>query len=95
MDTAVNGQAALEYLAQQRPGLILTDMRMPVMDGWELMEQIRARKLDIPVVVMSAAVDAKATAEEIHASGHLTKPFSIRELVDTVIRFNGPPSPKN
>ena len=65
--------------------MILLDMRMPVMDGWEFAR--RYRLLPVPtrrIVVMTAAVDARRRGAEIGADGVLPKPFELDLLLDTV-----------
>lgn len=85
---AENGRRALERLhSGARPDLILLDLRMPVMDGWEFRA---AQKNDpnlaiIPVLAVSA--DGSAKAEAIAADGYLRKPLSTRTLLETVARI--------
>jgi CheY-like chemotaxis protein len=83
--TAANGVEALEALGHGLPGLILLDMKMPVMDGWDFMREFRARHGHaVPVVVLTAAPDARKRAEEIDAAGWLGKPFDVDVLVQMV-----------
>jgi len=84
--TASNGAEALDDLhAHGLPDLILLDMKMPVMDGWEF-----ARRLDAeydhpaPVVVISAAENPAQRAADIGASDWISKPFDIDGLVVAV-----------
>jgi CheY-like chemotaxis protein len=86
---ADNGLRALERMAVHGlPDLILLDMNMPVMNGWELARQMRARELwRVPVVVFTAAHDAQRSADEIGAAGFLGKPFDLQDLVATVERY--------
>ena len=82
---ALNGKEALEATRQQMPGLILLDMKMPVMDGWEFAQRFK-QEFDnaAPIVVVTAAADAKIRAEEIGAQGFLAKPFEIDDLIRCV-----------
>lgn len=83
--TAPNGAAALQLVGQARPDLVLLDMRMPVMDGWEFARQYRARpEPPAPILVLTAARDAAARAAEIDANGYLGKPFDLQELLALV-----------
>jgi chemosensory pili system protein ChpA (sensor histidine kinase/response regulator) len=88
--TAVeDGLAALELLSSWRPSVILLDMRMPRMDGWQFAEAYKALPAPrAPVVVITAARDAAAYAAQIGADAHLAKPFHVRELVELVRRFS-------
>jgi CheY-like chemotaxis protein len=59
VDLANNGHQALEYLEKQTPDLLITDIMMPVMDGYELVTELRQRKnmLYLPIVVLTAVTD--------------------------------------
>lgn len=83
--TAANGAEALDALGHGLPGLILLDMKMPVMDGWAFTRELRARYgHEVPVVVLTAAPDAQSRAREIHAAGWLGKPFDLDVLMQVV-----------
>ncbi len=84
--TAANGQDALEILERLTPFLMLLDMRMPVLDGWGVAAALRDSKHHFPVVVMTAAENAKRWADEIKADGHLEKPFELTDLLECVAR---------
>lgn len=79
---AEHGLAALELIeARGLPDIILLDMNMPVMNGWKLAEEMRARDLwRVPVIVITAAHDAARSAQEIGAAAYLGKPFSVLAL---------------
>ena len=86
--TASDGAAALQLVGTVHPDLVLLDMRMPVMDGWEFARQYRAGpEPHAPIVVLTAARDAAARAAEIHANGYLGKPFEVSELLTLVSDF--------
>ena len=68
-------------------GLVLLDMRMPVLDGWGFARQFRAAGKRSPIVVMTAAENARRWAEEIGADGYLAKPFEIDTLIAAVARY--------
>ena len=90
--TASDGAEALQQVAAGMPGLILLDMRMPVMNGWEFAREFRARHgRAAPIVVVTAAENARLRAEEIAADGWLEKPFDLEDVVRMVERFLGPP----
>jgi CheY-like chemotaxis protein len=86
VETACDGAAALDMVLRQVPRLVLLDMRMPVMDGWAFAHALRERGLAPPVVVMTAAADARRWAEEIGAIGVVPKPFAVSELISAVER---------
>jgi DNA-binding response OmpR family regulator len=90
--TAPEGRAALELIAQEMPALILLDMRMPGMNGWEFARAFRDRhRRGAPIVVVTAAEDARARAEEIAADGWLAKPFDLEDVVAAAERHAGRP----
>jgi two-component system, NtrC family, response regulator AtoC len=80
--TAANGSAALELFRQNPPDLLLTDIRMPDMDGMELFNQVRKLKPDIVTVFMTAygSIDNVVKSMQMGVSGFLLKPFTGREL---------------
>lgn len=85
--TAPEGGAALARVAEQMPGLILLDMRMPGMNGWEFAREFRARHGHAaPIVVVTAAENARARAAEVEADGWLSKPFEIDDVLRIVAR---------
>ncbi|MEX2373803.1 MAG: response regulator [Dehalococcoidia bacterium] len=83
----------LRLIQSARPDLIVLDMRMPKMDGWQFSSQLVERGIDIPVVVMTAAQDARRWAQEINAIGYVEKPFDIDRLLDEVQRVLGREQP--
>jgi CheY-like chemotaxis protein len=82
--TAANGAEALRMVEQQQPSLILLDMRMPVLDGWGFAKELKARGVQLPILVMTAAQNARMWAEEIGAQGYVAKPFEVPALLDAV-----------
>ena len=86
---AGNGAVALQLLERIAPDVILLDMRMPVMDGWQFADAYRKGNYPkAPIVVVTAARDATERANEIGADGYLGKPFDIDDLLETVNRFS-------
>lgn len=92
VETAANGQEGLSIIDQECPALILLDMRMPVLDGWEFAKALRKRQIKVPIIVMTAATNADAWAREINADDCLGKPFDLTDLLDRIARFL-PPDP--
>jgi CheY-like chemotaxis protein len=90
--TAGDGAQALARVAERMPGLILLDMRMPVMNGWEFAQAFAERfGRAAPIVVVTAAENAGARADEIGADGWIEKPFELEVVIDAVARRLGPP----
>ena len=89
---ARNGKEALEKLEPQPPQLILLDLMMPVMDGWEFAQRMRQRPsvAKIPLIVLSADRNVGSKAQDIGAVGHLAKPFELNDLLDMVRRSLSP-----
>ncbi len=82
---AKNGQEALELSEQHRPRLILLDMKMPVMDGWEFVAAYRQTPgPHAPILVMTAAHNSASRAAEIGADCYIAKPFDVDLLVELV-----------
>ena len=76
------GLEALTKVAQEMPAVILLDMKMPIMDGWAFAREFRTRHDHLaPIVVLTAAEDARQRAKEIAAEGYLGKPFDIDDLL--------------
>jgi CheY-like chemotaxis protein len=82
---AGNGQAALDLLDEFRPDIILLDLRMPVMDGWEFVRTYRQLPdPHVPIIAFVAALRAEQERDEIGAVGLLAKPFDLEDLLVAV-----------
>jgi chemosensory pili system protein ChpA (sensor histidine kinase/response regulator) len=90
VSTAADGREALERIAEDRPTVVLLDLQMPVLTGWEVLHHLQAQESTIPVVVMTAGYRAQAEAEAYKAAGFLAKPFEIDEVLAVVQRFTAP-----
>lgn len=90
--TAANGREGLDRIEATQPSLVLLDMRMPVLDGWAFARELERRRESVPIVVMSAARDARAWAQEVNAVAYLAKPFNIDELLQLVERLTEAPA---
>ena len=85
---APNGQRALELVAAAMPALVLLDMQMPVMNGWECARKLRASHgRALPIVIVTPARYAIVWREQVDADGVLRKPFSLDQLLRIVGRF--------
>jgi two-component system, OmpR family, response regulator ResD len=85
--SAASGPAALMLLERSWPALVIVDLMMPGMDGFELCRRIK-RLADLPIIILSAvdAGEAKVRALEEYAEDYVTKPFNPDELVARVQR---------
>jgi len=90
--SAANGREALDDMDGHDPDLILLDMKMPVMDGWEFCRALEGRDARPPIVVLTAAPDPAGRAAEVHAEGWLGKPFEYADLEAIVRRFAKSPA---
>ncbi len=89
---ATDGRDALERAKTMRPDVILLDMRMPVMNGWEFARMYRERPgPHAPIVIVTAALDVAKDARDIGADGFLAKPFQLDDLLDLVGRHVATP----
>ena len=77
---------AVTWASDEQPALILLDMMMPEMSGWQVLAALRANPatLHIPVVLLSARHDLSALAETLKVESFLEKPFEIDDLLDVV-----------
>jgi two-component system, OmpR family, response regulator VicR len=88
---AVGGQQGLQALEEQTPDLILLDLMMPDVDGWEVFRQVRAspRLRDAPVIVVTAKAQSIDKVLGLHiakVNDYITKPFGPQELLAAVER---------
>lgn len=85
-DTANNGRQAIELAEERKPSLVITDLTMPVMDGFELIRWLRRRWPKLPVIAMTAfhTPHAERSALSAGATIYLRKPFSNSELRELV-----------
>ena len=84
LSVAMDGKAALKFMEEVIPDIILLDIMMPEMDGFEVFSKIKEddRLKDIPVIFLSAVTDinSKAKAFEMGAVDYITKPFEVPEV---------------
>ena len=93
--TALDGEEALEKANEHKPDLVVLDIMMPKMDGYETCKALKASETtkDIPVILLSAKgrnVDMQ-TGYDVGADEYITKPFSPRKLVDRINAILGKP----
>ncbi|MGA0907535.1 MAG: response regulator, partial [bacterium] len=86
VDAAVDGQDALDQLAAKNYDIVLTDLRMPRMSGFQLLQEIRQQSPQQPIVVISAHEDEVLRRElAVYKVHYLSKPVILEELLKVVI----------
>jgi DNA-binding response OmpR family regulator len=83
--TATDGLTALEVARDEQPGLVLLDLMLPKLDGFEVCRILR-QEMSVPILMLTARADEvdRVVGLEMGADDYLTKPFSMRELVARV-----------
>jgi DNA-binding response OmpR family regulator len=83
---ARSGEEGLEFATQQAPDLVVLDVRLPGIDGFEVLRRLRASGSKAPVLFLTARDDEfdKVVGLELGADDYLTKPFSLRELMSRI-----------
>src|ERR1700752_1362338 len=87
--TSRDGQKGLETLLKDPPDLLLLDLMLPKVNGYEICRAARARQLGMPILMLTAKgqEDDVVRGLELGADDYVTKPFSIRELIARVKAF--------
>jgi two-component system alkaline phosphatase synthesis response regulator PhoP len=93
--SATNGADGLDLALREGPDLVLLDIMMPRLSGWDVLRGLRAKQRDIPVIMLTARGEEvdRVLGLELGADDYVTKPFSLRELlarVRAVLRRPGP-----
>lgn len=80
---AKDGMAALSLIRKRKPDLLIIDINMPVMDGFELLERVREGKNDVPALMLTARKDRTDVSRGLRlgADDYVTKPFGLEELL--------------
>lgn len=86
---AADGRAGLAEALAAPPDLVLLDVMLPLVNGFEVCRQLRAQKLDMPIIMLTAKGQEEDVVQglELGADDYVTKPFSIRELLARVRAF--------
>jgi len=89
---AENGEVALARAADEQPGIVLLDLKMPVLDGWGVMERMRGepKSAGIPILILSA-YGFEWEAELLGAQGYIPKSVGMEEILERVRKAAGPP----
>jgi two-component system response regulator MprA len=85
VDSARNGEEALERIRADHPDLVVLDITMPVLDGWGVLHRLRGLAERPRVIVLSAVADCRRAVQE-GATGCLPKPFHLKQLLDACDR---------
>ncbi len=83
VDAVYNGRDAVDYIETGVYDCAILDVMMPVMDGISALKEIRSKKIDIPVLILTAKseIDDKVNGLDSGANDYLTKPFATKELL--------------
>jgi excisionase family DNA binding protein len=94
-DVAADGPSAIEQLQAQSYDLLITDLKMPGMDGLTVIRAARRRSPDMPVVIVTGYSTEASAIEAINlgVSGYLTKPFRLPRILAVAARALGEPLP--
>ncbi len=86
---AENGEEALAMFSPESVGFVISDVRMPLMNGLQLLKAIKSISNDIPVVLMTAyqPTQAQESAMSVKADGYLLKPFPLMRLKELIDRY--------
>ena len=92
VDQAGDGEAALRRMSAETPGVVLLDLKMPVLDGWGVVERMRkdARMAHIPILILSA-YGFEWESELLGAQGYVPKSVGMEEILERIRRIAGPP----
>jgi len=84
--TAADGQRALELVQQERPDLVVLDLMLPQVDGWEVCRRLRQAGNEVPIIMLTARSDEvdRIVGLEMGADDYMAKPFNPRELAARV-----------
>lgn len=89
---ANNGKEGLEYYLRNKPDLIITDIRMPNMDGIEFLKKVRKRDPSTPIIIISGFFSKEISSldevTKLGANGVIDKPFNISELIKAVKKLD-------
>ena len=85
--SAYSGKECLEKLKKEKPSMILLDLMMPGMDGWEVFHEIKKKYQDIPIAILTISdrdIDKMLGLHVLKADDYIIKPFGRQELIDRI-----------
>lgn len=86
--TAFDGDEAMAKVMHEFPDLIILDLLMPKIDGWETYKQLK-KTTQIPIIILSALEKGKGIIEDMEVEDYIEKPFEINDLVNRVSKSLG------
>ncbi|HEX7189941.1 MAG TPA: response regulator [Thermoanaerobaculia bacterium] len=90
VDTVANGEEALRKLAEHPYSLMLLDLMMPRVDGYTVIERVRDQKIEVEIVVVTAAGASQVNAiDRSRVRAIISKPFDVTQLVEVVSKVCG------
>ena len=94
VDVAADGEAALELMGEHRYDLVLTDVVMPGIDGFDLLRRVKATYPAVTVIVLTGYARKQSISDFLlyGADEYLSKPFQVQALLDSVDRVVGDPT---
>jgi CheY-like chemotaxis protein len=90
VEVAENGAQAVEKARETKPNVILMDLQMPIMDGYEATEKIRAFDKVTPIIALtaSATLDTKDKTFDVGMNDYISKPFNPNELYEIIKKYS-------
>jgi CheY-like chemotaxis protein len=86
VDTAADGREALQRAEAARPSLVILDITLPILDGYQVADRLRHQYGEVPILAVTADGRAADKARRVGAFAYLRKPFELAELVALVKR---------
>ena len=81
VELAATGEEALQFIERRGPRLVILDMHLPGMDGSDVTSELRERGIEVPILLLTSARDAREQAEEVGAVAYVSKPLSLPLLL--------------
>lgn len=89
IEKCVDGESALQYLEENKVDLVIMDVYMPIMDGFETLRQIRKKQIEVDVIMVTAANEAESLKQGLHLGvvDYLVKPFTFERFKIALDKF--------
>lgn len=90
--TASNGKEAMQLIREEAPDIVLLDVMMPVMDGWQVLEELSKsenRSTRVILITAKATSEAQLQGWELGCDEYLTKPFDLDVMIDRIAEVSG------